>query len=141
MNRRNIPFLTKYVLLLKHFLTQPKPLKLFILLVVASLICLFCTTHRSRVGIASWYGKVSRKKTANGERYDRDAYTAAHRTLAFGTLVKVKNLTNGKFIVVRVNDRGPYVRGRIIDLSYAAAKKIDIIKKGITKVHLEIFKL
>jgi len=82
-------------------------------------------------GIASWYGKKFHgRKTSNGEIYDMYAMTAAHKTLPLPAYVNVKNLQNGREIVVRVNDRGPFHPGRIIDLSYAAAKKLDIIRKG-----------
>ena len=92
-----------------------------------------------QTGNASWYGgKFQGRKTANGEIFDTYKYTAAHKTLPFDTIVKVKNLENGKTTVVRINDRGPFVAGRIIDLSYAAAKDIDMIKSGVAKVSLEI---
>jgi rare lipoprotein A len=94
---------------------------------------------RPQTGTASWYGKKYHgRKTANGEIFDMYELTAAHRKLPLVTIVKVTNLKNGKSVVVRVNDRGPYVRGRIIDLSYAAAEKIDMLKDGITKVKIEI---
>ncbi len=90
-------------------------------------------------GIASWYGRENHKKlTASGELYNMYAYTAAHRTLPFGTLVRVTNLTNGRSVVVRINDRGPFVKGRIIDLSYASAKKLGLIKKGTAPVSIEV---
>ncbi len=89
-------------------------------------------------GIASWYGAdFHGKKTANGEIYDMHVVTAAHKTLPFDTYVKVDNLENGKSIVVRVNDRGPFIRGRIIDLSFAAAKKLGIVEKGTAKVKIK----
>jgi len=90
-----------------------------------------------QVGKASWYGKKFHgRKTANGEIYDMYAISAAHKTLPIGTYVRVHNLLNNKKIVVRINDRGPFVRGRIIDLSYAAAKKIGIVKSGTAKVKI-----
>ncbi len=90
-------------------------------------------------GIASWYGKENHKKlTASGEPYNMYAYTAAHKTLPFGTIVKVTNLKNGKSVIVRINDRGPFVKGRIIDLSYASAKKIGLIEKGTAPVSIEV---
>lgn len=90
-------------------------------------------------GIASWYGrKYHRRRTASGERYDMFALTAAHRTLPFGTVLKVTNLENGRTVNVRVNDRGPFVKGRIIDLSLAAARKIDMETAGIVRVRIEI---
>lgn len=91
----------------------------------------------SQTGLASWYGEEFHgRTTANGEVYDMNAYTAAHRTLSFGTIVLVRNLENGREVKVRINDRGPFKKGRVIDLSYAAAKKIDLIRKGITEVRI-----
>ena len=88
-------------------------------------------------GTASWYGKkFHEKKTANGEVYNMYAMTAAHKTLPFGTMVEVRNLENNKTAIVRINDRGPFVRERIIDLSNAAAKKIDMIKNGTAPVEV-----
>ncbi len=90
-------------------------------------------------GKASWYGKAFHgRPTASGERYDMHAPTAAHKTLPFGTRVRVTNLDNGKQTVVRINDRGPFVKGRIIDLSYGAAKKIQMLQAGVVRVKLEI---
>ena len=87
---------------------------------------------------ASWYGpNFHRKLTASGEPYNMYAYTAAHKILPLGTYVLVTNLENGKQVVVRINDRGPFVKNRCIDLSYAAAKKIGLIKKGVAKVKLQ----
>ncbi|RUM43198.1 MAG: septal ring lytic transglycosylase RlpA family lipoprotein [Desulfurobacterium sp.] len=89
------------------------------------------------VGIASWYGPgFHGKRTASGEFYNMYKLTAAHKTLPLGTYVKVINLENGKSVVVKINDRGPFVPGRIIDLSYAAAKRIGMLKKGTAKVKL-----
>jgi len=89
------------------------------------------------VGIASWYGpKFHGKKTASGEIYNMYEMTAAHKSLPLGTYVKVINLENGKSVVVKVNDRGPFVPGRIIDLSYAAAKKLGVVAKGTAKVKI-----
>mgnify|MGYP002626175817 CR=1 FL=1 len=89
-------------------------------------------------GTASWYGgKFHGRKTASGERFNTYDLTAAHRTLPMNTLVRVTNLSNGKSVVVRVNDRGPYVGKRIIDLSYSAANELGFVKRGITKVRLE----
>lgn len=88
-------------------------------------------------GIASWYGNPFHgRQTANGERYDMHQLTAAHKTLPFGTVVEVHNLDNNRRVRVRINDRGPFVRGRIIDLSQAAARKIDMIGPGTAKVEL-----
>ena len=86
-------------------------------------------------GIASWYGKKFHgKKTSNGEIYNMYAMTAAHKTLPLGTHVNVRNLDNDTEVTVRINDRGPFVQGRIIDLSYTAAKKIDITTSGTARV-------
>ncbi len=88
-------------------------------------------------GIASWYGpNFDGKLTANGEVYDMYAMTAAHRTLPFNTILKVKNLDNGKSVQVRINDRGPYAKNRIIDLSKKAAQKIDMLGPGTARVEL-----
>ena len=88
-------------------------------------------------GLASWYGKdFHGKKTSNGEIYNMYAMTAAHKTLPLGTHVRVHNLENGKKTDVRINDRGPFVRGRIIDLSYSAAKKVGLVGPGIAKVEI-----
>jgi rare lipoprotein A len=93
-------------------------------------------------GYASWYGKEYHgKMTSNGEIYNMYDLTAAHRSLPFNSLVEVKNLENGKKVVVRINDRGPFVRGRIIDLSYAAAQKLGIIGPGTAKVSLKVIKV
>lgn len=91
------------------------------------------------VGIASWYGPTFHgKSTANGETYDQHDFTAAHKTLPFNTVVKVTNLENGKSVVVRINDRGPYSPNRVIDLSRAAATEIDMIGPGTVEVRLEL---
>ena len=90
-------------------------------------------------GIASWYGpNFHAKKTSNGEIYNMYAMTAAHKTLPMNTMVQVDNMENGKSIVVRINDRGPFVTGRIIDLSNKAAHKIDMVKKGTAKIKLTV---
>mgnify|MGYP002624784961 FL=1 len=90
-------------------------------------------------GEASWYGKPYHgRKTASGEKYNMNELTAAHRTLPFGTKVKVTRLDNGRSVVVRINDRGPFVRGRVIDLSREGAKKIDMVNDGIADVRVEI---
>jgi rare lipoprotein A len=89
-------------------------------------------------GIASWYGPYHQgKTTANGETFDMEAMTAAHRTLPFNVIVRVTNLTNGKVTKVRVNDRGPYVRPRIIDLSAHAARALDMMEHGTARVKIE----
>ena len=90
-------------------------------------------------GVASFYSDALQgRRTASGERYDRDALTAAHRTLPFGSRVRVTNLDNGRTVVVRINDRGPYAEKRVIDLSYAAARELRFIDQGTTRVRLEV---
>ncbi len=89
------------------------------------------------IGIASWYGPgFHGKKTASGEIYNMYAMTAAHRTLPLGTYVRVTNLENGRSVVVRINDRGPFVAGRVIDLSYSAAKRLGFAEKGTALVKI-----
>jgi rare lipoprotein A len=91
------------------------------------------------VGLASFYGKKFHgRKTASGERFNMYAMTAAHKRLPFGTLVRVTHLKNGRSVAVRINDRGPFVRGRIIDLSYGAAKKLGMVSKGVARVRIRV---
>ena len=88
-------------------------------------------------GLASWYGKAFQgRRTASGERFDMHAFTAAHKTLPFGTLVRVKNVRTGKEVVVRINDRGPYVNKRLIDLSQAASFALGLKNQGVARVVL-----
>ena len=90
-------------------------------------------------GVASWYSNSFHgSKTASGEKYDKDDFTAAHRALPYGTIVKVTNIKNGRSVYVRINDRGPHKASRKIDMSYAAAKKIGMINDGIARVRLEV---
>jgi rare lipoprotein A len=90
-------------------------------------------------GLASWYGDPYHgRRTASGEVYDMEKYTAAHRTLAFQTWVRVENLDNARSVDVRITDRGPFVDGRIIDLSKAAARDIDLIRAGTARVKLTV---
>ena len=90
-------------------------------------------------GMASYYADaLNGNSTASGEPYDKDDLTAAHRTLEFGTLVKVTNLDNGKSVTVRINDRGPHTKDRIIDVSGAAAAKLGLLDSGTAKVSLEV---
>ncbi len=94
--------------------------------------------HYQALGIASWYGtKFHGKKTANGETYDMFAMTAAHKTLPIPSYVKVTNLENKRFVILRINDRGPFHDNRIIDLSYTAAAKLNILKKGTGFVNVQ----
>jgi rare lipoprotein A len=93
----------------------------------------------SQIGVASWYGPgFHGRRTANGEVYDQYGMTAAHRTLPHGTWVEVTNLTNDRSVRVRINDRGPYVDDRIIDLSYTAAQRLDMVRSGIAPVRVEV---
>jgi rare lipoprotein A len=95
--------------------------------------------HSGETGLASWYGHPYHgRAAANGEIYDMEKLTAAHRTLPFGTWVRVTNLTNDKAVDVRIIDRGPFVGGRVIDLSHAAAEVIDMVGAGIARVRLDI---
>ena len=87
-------------------------------------------------GIASYY--KSGRLTANGERFNPNGYTAAHRSLKFGTRVRVTNLRNGRSVIVRINDRGPFVGGRIIDLAYGAAKAVGLHNSGVARVQVAI---
>lgn len=90
-------------------------------------------------GVASWYGPgFNGRRTANGERYDMYEMTAAHPTLPFGTMVEVKNISNARAVVVRINDRGPFAKRRIIDLSYAAARSIGVHAPGTAEVELRL---
>lgn len=90
-----------------------------------------------QVGMASWYGREF-KKTASGERYDPASLTAAHRTLPFGTMVQVRRLANGRQVTVRINNRGPFRKGRIIDLSKAAARQLDMLQCGVARVKVTV---
>ncbi len=93
----------------------------------------------NEVGVASWYGgKFHGRKTANGEIFDKNLLTAAHKTLPLPVIAKVTNLSNGRSVKVRINDRGPFTRGRLIDLSQAAAQKLGFIRNGTAKVRVEV---
>jgi len=95
--------------------------------------------HAYQVGTASWYGsQFEGKETASGEAFNMYDMTAAHPTLPLGTRVKVTNLRNGRSVVVRINDRGPLVEGRIIDLSYSAAKALNMKARGLQRVRLDV---
>jgi len=95
----------------------------------------------AQYGLASWYGRdFNGRPTASGEIFDMYGYTAAHRSLPFGTRVRVTNEANGRSVVVRINDRGPWVEGRILDLSYAAAKQLGMLEAGVIRVRLEVLR-
>jgi len=109
--------------------------------------CRSGTRDRVRIGWtergqASWYGlPFHGQRTASGERFDMYVMTAAHRELPMGTVVEVKNLDNGRRLQVRINDRGPFVRGRILDLSYAAARELDMIRLGTAAIELRVVEM
>lgn len=95
----------------------------------------------TETGMASWYGEPYHgRQAANGEVFDMNRLTAAHRTLPFGTWVEVANLSNAKRVTVRITDRGPFVHGRVIDLSRAAADQIDMIGPGTARVRLRVIR-
>jgi rare lipoprotein A len=122
--------------------------KLRLLSILCSVILLTSCAGKSyfrsgnvQKGLASWYGSdFHGKLTSTGEIYNMHAMTAAHKTLPFGAYVRVINLNNGKSIVVRINDRGPFIKGRIIDLSYAAAKKLGLDISGVAPVKIKVLK-
>ena len=95
--------------------------------------------NRDQVGVASWYGRQFHgRRTANGERFDMNALTAAHPTLPLSTVVRVTNLDNGRSVAVRINDRGPFARGRIIDLSHAGARALGFEAQGTARVRVTV---
>jgi rare lipoprotein A len=119
------------------------------MLTLLTVLVLASSCHRKQVpasseevsgtetGMASFYAEsYNGRKTANGEIYNSSKLTAAHKKLPFGTKVKVTNLSNGKSVKVRINDRGPFVAGRIIDLTRSAAKKIDMVNTGVVRVRI-----
>ena len=94
-------------------------------------------------GVSSFYGLddgFDGNLTANGEIYDKDGLSAAHKTLPLNSIVKVTNMKNGKTVTLRINDRGPYIKGRILDCSYGAAIKLDFVEQGTTEVKVEVIK-
>jgi rare lipoprotein A len=92
-----------------------------------------------QAGMASFYAnRLHGRRTASGERYDKNAFTAAHRDLPFGTRVRVVNLKNNRSVEVRINDRGPHRKGRIIDLSHAAARQLGMLKAGVVRVEISL---
>lgn len=91
---------------------------------------------------ASWYGPgFHGKKTANGEIYNQNSFTAAHKSFKFGTLLKITNPKNNKSVVVRINDRGPYISGRDLDLSKAAARELRMVRRGVARIKVEEIKI
>ena len=112
---------------------------LWLSLTAAMVFYIFAAPAQATVsgGGASWYS-LPGNRTANGETMNPNAMTAAHRTLPFGTKVEVKNLRNGRTVVVRINDRGPFVRGRVIDVSRAAAQRLGFVRAGVARVQLRV---
>jgi rare lipoprotein A len=112
--------------------------------VLISLVAMACVhapvaTTRTQDGVASYYGEsFAGRRTASGERFDPQAFTAAHRDLPFGTRIRVTNLDNGRTVVVRINDRGPYAGGRIVDVSWAAARELGMLRSGVARVRVEL---
>lgn len=107
--------------------------------ILLATVAIFQTPAYDQVGIASWYGPgFHGERTSSGEIFDMHEMTAAHKSLPFGTLVKVVDLETGRSVVVRINDRGPFIPGRIIDLSRAAGERLGIIRKGTARVGLKI---
>ena len=104
--------------------------------------CATWMAPEEQIGVASWYGPgFHGNKTASGEVFDMHARTAAHRTLPFGTLVRVTRLDTGASTVVRINDRGPTKRGRVIDLSNGAAQDLNLVKDGLARVRVDVIQL
>lgn len=114
---------------------------IYIRAISVTLLLLFLSTlvsAQKQRGVATFYSKrATGTRTSSGERIHHDSLTCAHRTYPFGTKLKVTNLNNGKSVIVKVNDRGPFTRGRIIDLSWGAAKAIDMLNKGLASVEIE----
>lgn len=112
--------------------------KVFFLLATLITFTINSACHAQTHGKASFYGNGFHGRiTSDGSRYHKDSLTCAHRTLPFGTLLKVTNKSNGKEVVVRVTDRGPFVRGRVVDLSMAAAKQLGMVSQGVAPVQVE----
>jgi rare lipoprotein A len=99
-----------------------------------------CTTMRAyhEVGTASWYGRTHHgRRTASGQIFNMNNFTAAHRSLPFGSKIKVTNIRNGRSVLLTVNDRGPFIRGRIVDVSYRAARELNFVRAGLAQVRIE----
>lgn len=112
----------------------------FLITLIAGLLTpVFGVAQQEELGLASFYSDLfNGKPTASGELYNKDGMTAAHKTIPFGTTVRITRLDNGKSVTVKVNDRGPYISGRIVELSRAAADKIDLVRDGTTRVKVEV---
>lgn len=112
---------------------------LWLVMLAATSPALAALHVRHRTGLASWHGaEDGGRQTADGRAFDPNGLTAAHRTLPLGTCVQVRNLANGRAVTVRINDRGPYMRGRVIDLSERAAAEIGMKHKGVARVRLHV---
>ncbi len=102
----------------------------------------FSSENYPQYGNASWYGgKFHGRTTASGERFNKYEFTAAHKKLPFGTILRVTNLRNGKDVYVRINDRGPFIKGRVLDLSLASAEALHFNRRGVIRVKIEIVSL
>ena len=133
--KRCIGVLTTSIIINSNNVTQ-----LRYVLFVALIIVGFISLHAQQRGKASFYSRrATGARTSSGEKLHHDSLTCAHRTHPFGTLLKVRNLSNGREVVVRVNDRGPFGRGRIVDLSWGAAKALDMLSKGVATVEVTPF--
>ena len=118
---------------------KTKNRNIFLCFLLLVLVCYQGFSQTTEMGLASFYSdKFEGRTTASGEIYKQEKMTAAHRTLPFNTRIKVTNLANKKSVIVTVNDRGPFVKDRIVDLSKQAAIKLDFIDKGVAKVRLEV---
>jgi rare lipoprotein A len=106
--------------------------------IISVLSCMASEVGAGQIGMASYYKHG--RMTASGEKFNPQALTAAHRTLPFGTKVRVVNVRSGKSVIVRINDRGPFVRGRIIDLAFAAARAVGLHRAGVAKVRIDVLK-
>lgn len=114
-------------------------MKQTLLSLLVMMLSLWCTTAAAQeIGNATFYGRNVTGRTSSGERHHRDSMVCAHRTHPFGTLLKVTNLNNDRSVVVKVNDRGPFGKGKIIDLSYGAAEKIGMTASGVVRVRVEV---
>lgn len=137
-----MPFSQKVCFFSPHF-----PKQAALLAILFSLLLTSCATKtyfpkgNVQRGLASWYGdEFHGRLTSNREVYDMHAMTAAHKTLPFGTYVRVINLNSGKSVIVRINDRGPFIKDRIIDLSYAAARRLGVAEMGVAPVEIRVLK-
>lgn len=123
----------------KHLPSEVAPAKRAVPLIRASTEPLACQDrHKLRMGVASWYAGTAPRRTASGEAFRADELTAASRSLPFNTRVRVTNLRNGRSVVVRINDRGPYLRGRILDLTPKGAAELGMKMHGTAPVYIEI---